>query len=122
MDIYPKDIPKQDISIKLSGRWHGTSGTMDPLSEDSIVFNAADRMFFLYHKRPIIEYATSKITHLYANKEYVIQLTGAPGFAVMMFPKYLAIRTHEGQLFVISKFVLSKGPGHGWCYATFTIN
>ncbi len=78
IDIYPKNEPDQDINVKLNGHWHGTSGTMD-VYDDSIVFNAADRMFFLYHKKPTVEYATQKMTHLYANKEYEIQLTGIPG-------------------------------------------
>ena len=120
MDFYPENEPKEIIEMQLSGRWQGTTGMVDIPSEDSIIFVDSERMFVLYHKKPIIEGATIQMTHLQSGKEYVVDFIGMPGFGgTPLFPLFINIRTHEGQLLTITNFILSKGPGHRYCYATF---
>jgi hypothetical protein len=120
MDIFPKDMPNENINLRISGNWQGTTGIMPVSAEDSVVFILPERMFVFYHKKPIIEYATNKMTHLYASKEYIIQLTGFPGFAIPLFPKMLNIRSREGVIITIPNFApLKERPG--WYYAIFKL-
>ncbi len=120
MNIFPKDMPNENINIKIAGNWQGTTGIMPMDAEDSVVFILSERMFVFYHIKPIIEYATNKMTHLYAGKEYIIQLNGSPGFAIPLFPKLLNIRSHEGIIFTIPNFAPLK-ERLGWYYAVFKL-
>jgi hypothetical protein len=120
MDIYPKDKPKVNMNMKLSGHWQGTTGMMPIISEDSVVFTLSEQMFTFYHKKPIIEYATKNMIRIYPGKEYVIELTGFPGFAVPLIPEILNIRTREGLTVTIPDFgSLKDRPG--WYCASFKL-
>jgi len=120
IDIYPKDMPEEDISITLSGEWHGTSGMMHTYPDDSIVFSASEKTFLFFRKKPIIIQATKGMTQLLSTREYAIELMGIPGFGVDLFPEALSIRNREGLLFTISNFTLSK-EHRGKYYATFRL-
>lgn len=117
LQVHQKDAPDQTARLQLAGDWQGTSGMITRYSEDSVIFTLSERRFTLLHKKPIVESVSNAMRKIEIGKQYSVEITGFPGFAVPLIPIQLSVRTHEGVLHSISDF---RGPDRGWYLATFS--
>jgi hypothetical protein len=118
LHVYQNGTKEQHARLQLTGDWQDTSGMIPRYSEDLVVFILSERRFTLMHKKPIIVSVPSAMRRLVAGRQYSIEMTALPGFAIPLIPRQLTIRTHEGVLYTISTFT---GPDKGWYSAAFPL-
>lgn len=117
LQMHEKNAPDQTARLQLAGDWQGTTGMVSRYPENSVIFTLSERRFTLLHKKPIIEFVSSAMQKIEIGRQYTVELSGFPGFAVPLIPRQLTVRTHEGVLHSIKGF---SGPDRGWYVATFS--